>query len=407
MTRFKYSGRTRQGDIVKGVVEGRSRDLAALELSDQGITPISIHSSHNIDLGSWFSNSLTSGWRLDDLILVCRQLYSLNKAGIPMLRALNTVIKTQKKPVLLEALKKVVSGLESGLSLSRAMSQSPKVFTPIMVNMVHVGENTGRLDEVFKQLAGYLELEKNTLKELKQTTRYPLTVMIFIIIAVIVVNYMVVPNFASVFDRLGADLPLPTKILIASSDLFVHYWWALLIVLGSAVAFFLNYINSERGRLQWDHAKIKMPAVGGILERVALTRFTRVLAMMMREGVPVLQALNVVSEAVGNRYIHRAVQGMVTRISAGESFTQAAVKSELFTPIVIQMMAVGEASGSLDKLLDEVAVFYESEVEYDLKRFSDWIEPALVVLLAVMALILALGVFLPLWDLVSVSTQMR
>ena len=238
MTRFNYSGRTRGGDVVKGVMEGRSRDLVAMELNDQGITPISIQSSHNIDLGSWFSSRLTGGLRLDDLILVCRQLYSLNKAGIPMLRALNTVIKTQKNPVLVKALKKVVLGLESGLSLSRAMSQSPNVFTPIMVNMVHVGENTGRLDEVFKQLASYLELEKNTVKELKQTTRYPLTVMVFIVVAVIVVNYMVVPNFASVFDQLGADLPLPTKILMASSNLFVYYWWALLIALGSAQPFF-------------------------------------------------------------------------------------------------------------------------------------------------------------------------
>lgn len=407
MAVYSYSGVNEHGFKVKGVLESDCRASVVMQLSEQSITPLEISAIEGgRDVGQWIQEKFFEPKpSVDDMILIWRQLYSLTKAGIPILRALKTLQNTQRKPILEEAIKRVMSGLESGLSLSNAMGLSPKVFSPMMVSLVHVGENTGRLDKVFKQLTDYLELEKSTLRDLKQTMRYPIIVMVFITIAVLIVNYFVVPNFLSIFSRLGADLPMPTQILMASSHLFVNYWWALGV--GGIVIYagIWRYISTHEGRYIWDRYKLLLPGVGEILERVVLTRFARVFAMMLKEGVPILSALSIVSGAVGNAYINRVIQEMMMTISSGTAFTQAAIKSQLFTPIVIQMMAVGESSGDLDQLLDEVADYYESEVEYDLKRFSDWIEPVLVIILALMALVLALGVFLPLWDLGSIATR--
>lgn len=407
MTLYNYIGQDASGASTSGTIEGKSEEVVASELVSRGITPIDIKKSHrNVDLGNWIAEKISGpGYKLEDLIFMCRQLYSLNKAGIPILNALNAVLSTQRKPVLAEALKKTISGIESGMPLSIAMAQSPKVFSSIIVNMVHVGENTGRLDEVFRQIASYLYLEKNTLKKLKETTRYPLTVISFIMIAILIVNYYVVPTFASMFERMGSDLPLPTKILIFSSNIFVNYWWVLLVGSGTLLVMFWNYISTDHGRYSWDKLKFRVPLLGSIIRRVLLTRFTRVLSMLLKEGVSILPSLRIVADAMGNFYFSQSIQQMHDRISRGEGFTKAASSTDLFNPVVIQMVSVGEESGSIDAILEEIAEFYEEEVEYDLKRFSDALEPLLVILMGIMVLILALGVFLPLWDLGAVASK--
>ena len=269
------------------------------------------------------------------------------------------------------------------------------------MRILHVGENTGQLDVAFKQLADYLEMERETRKRVKQAVRYPTMVLAAISIAIVLINVLVIPAFASFFAKFGAELPWQTKVLMATSDFFVQYGWFLLIALGLSIYGFMQYINTEDGRYQWDRFKLKAPLVGGIFERIALGRFSRTFSMTYRTGVPILQALVVVANAAGNAYIAKFVNDMRGQIERGETLTRAATNSGMFTPLVLQMLAVGEETGALDSLMDQVADFYEEEVDYDLKGLSDAIEPILIVVMGVMVLIVALGVFLPMWDLAS------
>jgi MSHA biogenesis protein MshG len=302
-----------------------------------------------------------------------------------------------------EQLAQVRSDLEGGVSMAVALNAHPKVFGTLFVSMISVGENTGQLDQAFRQLASYLELERETRKRIKQATRYPLFVLSAMAVALTVINLFVIPAFSKVFAQFQAQLPLPTRILIATSQFFQDYWWLLALLLGGSLYAFFKWIETEAGALKWDQLKLRLPIVGGIFERIALARFTRTFAMMYKAGVPLLQTLSINSASVGNKYIGQAILGMRESVERGEALTRSASASGLFTPLVLQMMAVGEETGALDDLFVEVADFYEQEVDYDLKQLADAIEPILIVAMGVMVLILALGVFLPMWELASAA----
>ena len=263
------------------------------------------------------------------------------------------------------------------------------------------GKTLGGLDKGFAQIASYLELERDTKKRIGSATRYPLFVIAAIIIAVGVINVLVIPAFANLFDSFGAELPWQTRVLIASSDFTINNWYWL--VLFAVIAFFgvRYYVSTTAGRLNWDRIKLRMPLVGGIFERITLGRFSRTFAIVTEAGLPIIQGLNVVGNAVGNAYVASRIGEVRRSIERGDSFSRSAGASGLFTPLVMQMISVGEETGSLDELLNEVGDFYEQEVDYELKRLSDRIEPILLVVVAGMVLILALGVFLPMWDLSS------
>jgi len=222
-------------------------------------------------------------------------------------------------------------------------------------------------------------------------------------IGLTVINMFVIPAFAKVFAQFHAQLPLPTRVLIATSQFFQDFWWLLALVVAGAIYGFIAWTNTDAGALRWDRIKLRLPVVGGLFERIALGRFTRTFAMMYRAGVPLLQTLSINSASVGNRYIGRAILSMREGVERGEALTRTATASGLFTPLVLQMMAVGEEAGALDDLFVEVADFYEQEVDYDLKQLADAIEPILIVGMGAMVLVLALGVFLPMWDLSSAA----
>jgi MSHA biogenesis protein MshG len=284
-----------------------------------------------------------------------------------------------------------------------ALNGHPKVFNTLFVSMISVGENTGQLDQAFRQLSVYLELERETRKRIKQATRYPLFVLSAMAVALVVINLFVIPAFSRVFAQFKADLPWATQVLIGTSQFFQDFWWLLALLFGASLYGFFKWIETDAGALKWDQIKLRLPIVGGIFERIALARFTRTFAMMYRAGVPLLQTLSINSASVGNRYIGQAILAMREGIERGEALTRTASTSGLFTPLVLQMMAVGEETGALDDLFVEVADFYEQEVDYDLKQLADAIEPILIVAMGIMVLVLALGVFLPMWELGSAA----
>ncbi len=337
--------------------------------------------------------------KIDDLILFSRQMYSLLKAGVPITRALYGLAETTRNPRMAEIVRDLARDLESGRTLSSSLAQHDEVFSSLFISMINVGENTGQLDLAFAQLSTYLESEKETRNRIKQAMRYPSIVVGAIAIAIAVINLKVIPEFSKMFARFGSELPLPTRILITTSDFFVNYWWLMLIVLVGGAIGLRRYIRTERGRYQWDRFKLRIPIVGGIINRSTLARFARSFAMASKAGVPLLQNLGSVSQAVDNAYVGHHVEEMRGGIERGDSLTRTAAATGLFTPLVIQMMSVGEETGAIDDLMIEVADYYEREVDYDLKYLGDAIEPILIVSVGILVLILALGIFLPMWEL--------
>jgi len=424
MARFQYKARDAQGALVTGSLEAASVDAVATELLSQGITPVDIqagsdstrrttsdssHSSAKTSPLKWALNAETLSAvtaklaqrriTVDDKIIFARQMHSLTKAGIPLDRALSGLQGSARHPTLQALLKDVQLALESGQPLSTALAAHPKVFTPLFLSLVDVGENTGRLDLAFEQIGEYLQLEKSIQKKVKSALRYPSFVLATIVVAIIVITYFVIPAFSDTFARLGAQLPLETRILIAVSD-FVVDWWAFLMAVAIALfVAFRTWIASPAGRLSWDRYKLRMPLVGGILHKVSLARFSRTFSMVMGAGVPIVPGMGVVAGAVGNEHMRQRVLKMRDGIGRGETLYNTANSVNMFSPLILQMIAVGEESGAIDQLLEEVADFYDADVEYELKRIGEVIEPILVMIVAAMTLVLALGVFLPIWDL--------
>jgi MSHA biogenesis protein MshG len=413
MPNFSYKGRDRGGALVSGQLQAASINDAATELSGRSITPIDIRevAARKGSAGA-ASGQRRSGLEqllqgnkvgIEELIIFSRQMYSLTKAGMPLDRALRGLEASISNIAMKRVLRDVVHQLEKGQDLSGAFSRHPKVFNQLYLSIVNVGENTGRLDLAFQQVGRYLELERNTRKQVKSATRYPLFVLVAIGVALSVIMMFVIPVFAETFARMSAELPWQTQVLISISGFFVQYWTVLLGALVLSWVLFKRWVATASGRRQWDRYKLGFPLIGGIFERIALSRFARTFSMMAKAGVPIVQSLAVIARAIGNTWIGEHVQRMGDGIGKGEALYQAALKSNMFSPLVMQMIAVGEESGSLDTLMEEVADFYDSEVEYDLKRLSAAIEPILIVFIAGMVLILALGVFLPIWDLSRVA----
>ncbi|MDT8427875.1 MAG: type II secretion system F family protein [Pseudomonadales bacterium] len=413
MPRFEYKARNLTGSLVTGVLDALTVDAAAGELMGQNITPIEIRQMAAVGrkpAGPKLStvekiNAFLAGGKvsIDELIVFTRQMQSLTRAGLPLDRALNGLQASLKNRIFQGVLQDVLQGLESGLDLAAALGRHPKIFNNLFLSLVSVGESTGRLDMAFEQIGKYLELEKNTRKQIKSATRYPLFVLATIAVAMAIIMVFVIPAFADTFRRLQAELPLETRILIAVSD-FVVAWWP--FMLGSAVAILFgsrSWVGTEAGRLKWDRYKMRLPLAGTVYERIALARFTRAFAMILKAGVPLVHGMTVVAGAVGNSWVGQKVLGMQEGISRGESLYRTALNSQMFTPLVLQMISVGEESGTIDELMAEVADFYDAEVEYDIKRLSEAIEPILIMFIAGMVLVLALGVFLPIWDLSSAA----
>lgn len=399
---FSYRGRDHKGTSQQGSLAASSADAAASELMRRGITPLSIREAETKEsLGGRLSAMPLFRRRvtLDELIIFCRQMYALTKAGIPLIRTMRGLADTTRSPVLGEVLDDVTNRLESGSNMATAMQAHPKVFPELFIAMIHVGENTGMLDDAFKRLSNILELERDTKRRLKQAMRYPTFVVLALLGALLVVNFLVIPKFSAVFSKLGADLPFLTQVLVASSNFLIGYWY--LLIAGGAIGTVLvkQWKQTEQGQLTWDRYKLRMPIIGPLLELITLSRFARNFASMLSAGMPVTHALSVVSNATDNAWIASHIGEMRAGIERGESLLRTARQSGMFTPLVLQMIAVGEETGSVDEMLVNVADFYDEDVDYGLKRLAESIEPILIVAMGILVLILALGVFLPIWDL--------
>ena len=402
MAQFQYTARDQQGKPISGQLDAGDESAAADILRRRSVIPLTIVRQQETAATAqpgigWWQPKVS----LTDLIMLSRQMYSLMRAGIPIIRAMEGLAQSTSSIRLQRVLTELVQQLGNGRTLSQAMAAHPGVFSRLMVSIVNVGENTGRLDEAFLQLTYYFEQELETRKQIKQATRYPFFVLLTLIVAMFILNLAVIPQFANMFARFNAELPWSTKALLASSEFFIAYWPLMLLVAVATGFGFRSYIKTDNGRKVWGRWKIRFPIIGSVIYRATLGRFARSFGMMLKAGVPMTSALTLVADAVDNDYLGDIIREMRRNIERGESLVRVSGQSNLFTPLVMQMLAVGEETGQVDDMLQEVALFYEREVAFDLKSLTAKIEPILIVIVAVMVLILALGIFTPMWDMLN------
>lgn len=401
MPLFKYKSKDKQGQYKSGTVEAPTQADALDEIRRMGGIPIEVTEATNLGLSINFDfkEFLHGHVGLPQLIMMCRQMYSLSKAGIPIIRAIAGLSDSTEHYGLKKSLLKLNKDLVGGKSLNLSMQEQPKIYSSLFVAMINVGENTGRLEDAFSQLAEYFSLEHETRKRISSAMRYPTIVIIFIMIAMAVLNIFVIPVFSQMFAKFGVDLPITTRILIGTSKFFVNYWMYMAAAV-IAAPFVIRYaLKRPRIRFVWDHIKLKLPVLGSIIDRALLGRFCRSFSLMLKAGVQLNLALSLVAEAIDNKYLEEKVLEMRHQIEQGNALASVAKQSNMFTPLVLQMFAVGDETGRVDELLIEAAEYYEREVDYDLKSLTSKIEPILLVVVAIMVGVLALGIFTPMWDM--------
>ncbi len=402
MPTFAYRGRNGRGEQVRGTLEGADSGAVAEQLFNTGITPVEIDLARDAGPAAgpaWWERIREEQPSALDVMLFSRQMHTLLKSGVPILRALAGLQESSAKASMKRVIQELRESLDSGRELSTAMLRHPRIFSPFYVSLVRIGEATGLLEDVFLRLFEHLDFEKQTRDRIKAALRYPAFVLVAMAIALAIINIVVIPAFAQVFKNFHVQLPLMTRILVAVSNFSVHYWPVIAVVLVAAIAAFRAWTSTRKGRYAWDKAKLGLPVVGKIIRQATLARFARGLGLCLKSGIPAVQALSIVSRVADNEYIGQRIEQMRDGVERGESVLRTAVTTGVFTPVVLQMIAVGDETGELDDLLLEVAQMYESEVDYDVKNLAANIEPILIVFLAGLVLILALGVFLPIWDL--------
>lgn len=399
---FEYKGRTDDGMMVSGVQEAADLDALGAALILSKITPIEIKQKAAGAVAiNLFEEKVTSL----DVMLFSKQMYTLLKAGIPIMRALAGIQSSVGNAKLAQVVGQLRVSLDAGRELSMAMTEHPKVFDNFYISMIRVGEGTGNLDNIFLRLAQHIEFERFMRGQIKSALQYPTFVLTAMAIAIVVINVMVIPQFEKVFASMHADLPFITKLLIAFSSFMRNYWFVLIAMIVGAVWMFKSYVSTAAGRSQWDRYKMRIPIAGKIIFKGTMARFARSFALSTRSGLPILSALRLVSQTVENDYLAAKILSMSAGIERGETILRTATQTGVFNPLVLQMIAVGEESGSLDDLMQEIADMYQADVEYDVKTLGAQIEPVLIIFLGALVLVLALGVFLPIWDMSSVMLK--
>lgn len=413
MSQFHYYGRDTQGRVVEGIIERVDKNSVADYLQQQKITPVTIvnHADKTFSINTFSINwpqlsRLLKGHHVADeqLIMFCRQMATINKAGIPLAQGMASLVASLPEGSLKDTVADTVSRLQSGAGLAASLSHHPQVFNQLFISLVQVGEDSGNLDTIFLQLAYYLERDVSTRQSIKTATRYPLFVLYAMAMAMVVINIYVIPAFASMFSRFEANLPLPTRILISFSQFFVHYWPYIVVVSVIGIGYFIYWSRSVSGRVRCDEKKLSLPIVGSLIKKASLARYTRSFSLMLKSGVPLASAIELCSRVIDNAYLATKIRHIKQGVERGDSLSRTHARSGIFSPLILQMITVGENSGQIDSLLHTVAEHYDREVDYEIKTLASRLEPILIIIMAIFVLILALGIFLPMWEMYNVQS---
>ena len=398
MPDFVYKAITSDGAVIEDVMDAPNLGAVAQKLDQWGYVPLSIKEQKKNELTLFSKKDKVS---FDEVVLFTKQLYTLLKAGVPFLTSLEALSEQASSPKMKEVIRDLYVSVESGKSFSEALSQHDKVFNKLYISSIKAGELSGQLEDVLARMTFVMEHEKETRDKIRAAMRYPMIVVSALIIAFAVLIVMVVPKFAAMFQQLGASLPLPTRILIALNNLLQHYGLYLAGVAGLIGVAFAKWKKTEKGQRIWDEQVLKMPLVGDLLLKNAMSRFAKMFETLNRSGLPILQTLDIVSETVGNVYIGNEIKKISAGVERGEGLSKPLRRSKLFPPMVIRMIAIGEQSGSLDEMLANISAHYDVEVDYALKKMTAMIEPILTITIGIFILFLAMSIFLPMWNMMN------
>jgi type II secretory pathway component PulF len=403
---FQYKAVTTTGQIVSNLLDAPNEAAASKELYQKGYRPISLKAVGGKD-DKTASGSVGGEIKLfakkvktDEIVMFTRQLVTLLRAGVPMLTALEA-LRDQASKTFGVTINRIYVDVMSGKSFSQALDQHPKVFSKLYVNSVKAGEMSGSLDTVLERMGQLIKHDAETKKKVKSAMQYPTFVMLAMVVAFIVIMVKVVPNFANLFEGLGMALPLPTQILMGISKFMQKYILFIVVIAVFGGLGFRYLISKPKGRFWWDGFKMKMPLIGNLVLKSSMARFTRMFETLNRSGLPILQTLTTVSGAVGNVVIEKQIQQVALGVEKGEGISGSMKKSNLFPPMVNRMIAIGEQSGSLDNMLENIANHYDLEVEYAIKGLTSMIEPVLTVVMGGAVVVMALGIFLPMWNMIG------
>ncbi len=399
MPNYRYKARDKAGKAVQGMISGENRLAVAHNLEGIGYILISIEEIHGARIGKMvlMSRRVT----LSDLNMFTRQLFTLQKAGLPLLISLEAIAKELQNQKFKDIVKDIALNVETGTSLSSAMEKHPQIFDELYVNMIRAGEAGGILEEILARLADLGEKELDTRAKIKSATRYPLIASVAIIAAFFIITAFIIPKFSAVFAQFKTALPLPTRALIFLSVSIRRYWYVAVALAAGAVYWFRRLMVTSKGRLVWDTFTLKMPVLGDLLSKLIMSRLTRVMAILIRSGLPILQVLDIASRSSGNVVISKAMAGISASVKDGKGLSGPMEYSGIFPPIVIQMVAVGEETGKIDELLENVSQYFDREADYMIKNLTVLIEPVFVLFLGIMVLIMALAIFLPMWNIAT------
>jgi len=397
---FEYKVRDKFGKLVTGVIEADTNKTAGSKLKEMGYTPISVRTKQKEnDLTKFFARFQKV--KFSDLNMFTRQLVTLQRAGLPILSSLSSIRDQASSDALKTALNMVIKDIESGTHLSDAMAKHPVVFNPLYVSMVKAGETGGMLDEALERLAILGEHEEETRAKIKTATRYPIMVIGALVVGFLILTTFVIPRFAKIFSQFDTALPLPTRILIWINYAVSNYWWLILIAIAGSIFGFNKFLKTEAGRLWWDGLKLRIPIFGPLFTKITMSRFARITGTLTKSGVPILQILELTSNGVGNTVIARTIDSIKAGVNEGKGMSEPMKISGMFPPVVIQMVSAGESTGKVDELLLHVSNYYDSETDYTIKNLTTLIEPILIFVLGCGVLFMALGIFLPMWNLMK------
>ncbi len=394
---YAYKVRDRAGKVVSGTLVADNEALVLQRLREQGYTPLEVGKQKrgiNIEL-------TPKKVKLKELAVFARQFATMVNSGLPILRGLSILADQTSNPQLAKTLAVCRTDVEQGASLSQAMAKHPKIFNDLFVSMVKSGETGGSLDDVLLRLAAVLENEVKLRGKIKSAMTYPIAVVALVILIMSAMLLFVVPQFATIYDSLGGSLPLPTQVLLTMSEVFQAYWY---IVLGAAFAarfFFKRWKKTPKGRETIDALKLRVPVFGSLFHKTALSRFASTTAMLLHSGVPILQAFDIVADAVNNKVISKAIIDVQSSVREGESMAKPLMRHKVFPPMVVQMIAVGEETGQVDTMLEKVASFYDQEVEAAVDALTSLIEPLLIAVIGGCVGAAVVALYMPMFNIIK------
>ena len=393
MPTFTYTARSANGELKSATLDAANKDEVVAQLRRQRLTVVKVDEAAKPKKGGKVS--------MRDIVIFTRQFSTMINAGLPLVQALDILAKQTENPALSDVTRAVVFGVESGNTVADALSKHPKAFSDLYVNMVAAGEAGGILDTILMRLATFMEKNDALVRKVKGAMIYPGVILSVAVIAISVLLIFVIPIFQSMFGSVGLALPLPTQIVIGASHLLKGYWWAMIGGGFGLQVVFRKYYKTDAGKLKIDAFLLKTPILGDVLRKSAVSRFTRTLGTLISSGVSILDGLEITAKTAGNRVIQDAIMASRASIAGGDTISAPLAKSNVFPPMVISMIAVGEQTGGLDEMLSKIADFYDDEVDAAVSGLLSAMEPLMIVFLGTVVGGMVVAMYLPIFDMIN------